>query len=134
MLAKTQADLDLLRQKAVFERKQGVETEIVGPNELARIGLIDPTKVVDGVKVLVPRAYPMYDSNFEEAVATLRAYLADFQNLNGELFRTQQESKVLAAEPLPDEGLGGGDGGEEGRLVRRLRVQVRRRKARHHAR
>jgi protoporphyrinogen oxidase/predicted dehydrogenase len=50
-------------------------------NELARIGLIDPTKVVDGVKVLVPRAYPMYDSNFEEAVATIRAYLADFQNL-----------------------------------------------------
>ena len=58
--------------------RQAVE---LATNELARIGLIDPTKVVDGVKVLVPRAYPMYDSNFEEAVATLRAYLADFQNL-----------------------------------------------------
>jgi hypothetical protein len=33
------------------------------------------------VKVLVPRAYPMYDANFEEAVATLRSYLQGFQNL-----------------------------------------------------
>jgi protoporphyrinogen oxidase len=49
--------------------------------ELARIGLIDPSKVIDGVKVLVPRAYPMYDANFEEAVATLRSYLQGFQNL-----------------------------------------------------
>ena len=50
-------------------------------NELARIGLIDPSKVVDGVKVLVPRAYPMYDANFEEAVATVRTYLGGFENL-----------------------------------------------------
>jgi hypothetical protein len=49
--------------------------------ELARIGLIDPSKVVDGVKVLVPRAYPMYDSRFEEAVDALAAYLAGFDNL-----------------------------------------------------
>jgi predicted dehydrogenase/protoporphyrinogen oxidase len=50
-------------------------------SELARIGLIDPSKVVDGVKVLVPRAYPMYDANFEEAVATIRSYLGGFQNV-----------------------------------------------------
>jgi glycine/D-amino acid oxidase-like deaminating enzyme/bacterioferritin-associated ferredoxin len=37
MLAKTEADLDLLRLKARFERAQGVETEIVGPNELATL-------------------------------------------------------------------------------------------------
>jgi protoporphyrinogen oxidase len=49
--------------------------------ELAHIGLIDPSKVVDGVKVLVPRAYPMYDSRFEGAVATLRTYLEGFENL-----------------------------------------------------
>jgi protoporphyrinogen oxidase/predicted dehydrogenase len=49
--------------------------------ELARIGLIDASKVVDGVKVLVPRAYPMYDSHFEEAVATLKSYLEGFENL-----------------------------------------------------
>ena len=37
MLARTAADLDLLRAKARFERAQGVETEIVGPNELAQM-------------------------------------------------------------------------------------------------
>ena len=50
-------------------------------HELARIGLIDPTKVIDGVKVLVPKAYPMYDSNYEAAVATVRGYLEQFENL-----------------------------------------------------
>ena len=30
--------------------------------ELAEIGLVDPAKVVDGIKVRVPKAYPMYDS------------------------------------------------------------------------
>ena len=49
--------------------------------ELARIGLIDPTQVVDGVKVLVPKAYPMYDANYEEAVQTIRSYLDTFENL-----------------------------------------------------
>jgi protoporphyrinogen oxidase/predicted dehydrogenase len=49
--------------------------------ELARIGLIDPSKVIDGVKVLVPKAYPMYDSKYEAAVATVRAYLEQFENL-----------------------------------------------------
>jgi protoporphyrinogen oxidase len=50
-------------------------------NELARIGLIDPNKVVDGVKVLVPKAYPMYDSGYEEALRVIRPYLATFENL-----------------------------------------------------
>ena len=49
--------------------------------ELGRIGLIDPAKVVDGVKVLVPKAYPMYDSKFEAAVGTIQAYLNRFENL-----------------------------------------------------
>jgi protoporphyrinogen oxidase len=49
--------------------------------ELARIGLIDPSKVVDGVKVLVRKAYPMYDSVYEDAVKTIRSYLERFENL-----------------------------------------------------
>jgi len=48
--------------------------------ELARIGLIDPDKVTDGVKVLVPKAYPMYDSRYEAALAVIRSYLAGFSN------------------------------------------------------
>jgi protoporphyrinogen oxidase/predicted dehydrogenase len=58
--------------------EQAVE---LATQELARIGLIDPSKVVDGVKVLVPKAYPMYDSRFEEAVMTVREYLDGFDNL-----------------------------------------------------
>jgi protoporphyrinogen oxidase len=49
--------------------------------ELARIGLIDPARVVDGVKVRVPRAYPMYDSNYQEGLPVLREYLRGFENL-----------------------------------------------------
>jgi predicted dehydrogenase/protoporphyrinogen oxidase len=58
--------------------EQAVE---LATQELARIGLIDPSKVVDGVKVLVPRAYPVYDSRFEGAVETLREYVEGFDNL-----------------------------------------------------
>jgi protoporphyrinogen oxidase len=49
--------------------------------ELARIGLVDPERVVDGVKVRVPRAYPMYDANYAAAVAVIRPYLERFDNL-----------------------------------------------------
>src|SRR6266851_117710 len=58
--------------------EQAVE---LAKSELARIGLIDPTKVTDGVKVLVSKAYPMYDHAYEEAVETIRAYLQRFENL-----------------------------------------------------
>jgi protoporphyrinogen oxidase len=50
-------------------------------NELARIGLIDPDKVVDGVKIRVPKAYPMYDMEYEQCVDVLREYIEGFDNL-----------------------------------------------------
>ena len=50
-------------------------------DELAQIGLIDPTRVFDGVKVRVPKAYPMYDAVYREAVEILQGYLAGFENL-----------------------------------------------------
>ena len=49
--------------------------------ELARIGLVDPADVLDGIKVRVPKAYPIYDGEYREAVAVLRGYLAGFENL-----------------------------------------------------
>jgi protoporphyrinogen oxidase len=57
------------------------EAVALAKEELARIGLIDPDQVFDGVKVLVPNAYPMYDSTYEEAVDVLRVYLEGFANL-----------------------------------------------------
>jgi protoporphyrinogen oxidase/predicted dehydrogenase len=58
--------------------EQAVE---LAKRELGAIGLIDVDKVIDGVKVLVPKAYPMYDVNYEEAVGTIRTYLERFDNL-----------------------------------------------------
>ena len=58
--------------------EQAVE---MAKNELARIGLIHAEHVVDGVTVRVPRAYPMYDAGYRDAVATIRPYLDGFENL-----------------------------------------------------
>ncbi len=49
--------------------------------ELGRIGLIDPDRVTEGVVIRVPRAYPMYDKGYREAVATLRAHVETIPNL-----------------------------------------------------
>ena len=49
--------------------------------ELAKIGLIDPDHVVDGVAIRVTRAYPMYDKGYDDAVATLRTFLATIPKL-----------------------------------------------------
>jgi UDP-galactopyranose mutase len=49
--------------------------------ELAEIGLIDPDKVFAGAKVRVPKAYPMYDAHYRDAVATISEYLRHFENL-----------------------------------------------------
>jgi protoporphyrinogen oxidase len=57
------------------------EAVALARGELARIGLVDPEHVVDGVKIAVPKAYPMYDRHYREAVATIRAYLRGFRNL-----------------------------------------------------
>jgi protoporphyrinogen oxidase len=49
--------------------------------ELGQIGLIDPNSVVDGIAIRVPRAYPMYDRGYVDAVTTLRAFLATIPKL-----------------------------------------------------
>ena len=49
--------------------------------DLERIGLLDASKVFNGVKVRVPKAYPMYDQDYREAVAEIRGYLEHFENL-----------------------------------------------------
>jgi protoporphyrinogen oxidase len=57
------------------------EAVALAKRELGRIGLVDPARVVDGVKVRVPRAYPMYDANYQEALPVVREYLRGFANL-----------------------------------------------------
>jgi protoporphyrinogen oxidase len=50
-------------------------------DEMETIGLLDSSKVFNGVKVRVPKAYPMYDQTYREAVAEIRGYLEHFENL-----------------------------------------------------
>ena len=50
-------------------------------DELARIGLVSADRVRGGHVVRVPRAYPIYDGDYADRVATIRGWLADFDGL-----------------------------------------------------
>ncbi len=49
--------------------------------ELAALQLADPSKVERGHVVRVPKAYPMYDAEYAERVATIREWLDTIENL-----------------------------------------------------
>ncbi len=53
----------------------------LGTEETARLGLLDPDRVIDGTVVRVPDAYPVYDPASRAAVAEIRAWLSGFSNL-----------------------------------------------------
>src|SRR5262245_17970490 len=74
----------------------------LGTREMAAIGLIDPQTVVDGTVVRMPKAYPVYDEGFEQALEIIRRYLDGFANLqvagrNGmHKYNNQDHSMVTA--------------------------------------
>ncbi len=47
----------------------------LGKREMAALGLLDPSKVVDGCVVRQPKAYPVYDERYAENVETVRRWL-----------------------------------------------------------
>jgi protoporphyrinogen oxidase len=49
--------------------------------ELAAIGLARPGRVEGGHVVRVPKAYPIYDADYEARVTTIRAWLGTIENL-----------------------------------------------------
>jgi protoporphyrinogen oxidase len=49
--------------------------------ELARLGLARPEQVERGFAIRVPKAYPIYDADYAERVATIRAWLDTIDNL-----------------------------------------------------
>ncbi len=53
----------------------------LGRQECAKLGLVEATKVVDGCVVRMPKAYPVYDKGYQEAIATVRAWLDTIPNL-----------------------------------------------------
>ena len=74
----------------------------LGARELETIGLLGGARVVDGTVVRMPKAYPVYDDGFMDALAVLRDYLARFSNLqvagrNGmHKYNNQDHSMVTA--------------------------------------
>jgi protoporphyrinogen oxidase len=49
--------------------------------ELGQLGLADPAKVEKGYVTRVPKAYPMYDADYADRVATIRDWLETVGNL-----------------------------------------------------
>ena len=69
--------------------------------ELHAVGLIDPDWVRDATVVRVPKAYPVYDEEYDASVRAIRAHLAGFDNLqtvgrNGtHTYNNQDHSMVM---------------------------------------
>jgi protoporphyrinogen oxidase len=74
----------------------------LGSREIEEIGLLGGGKVIDGTVVRMPKAYPVYDDGFMDALAVVRDYLTRFTNLqvagrNGmHKYNNQDHSMVTA--------------------------------------
>ena len=53
----------------------------LGRRECALLGLVDAAKVIDGCVVRMPKAYPVYDEGYQDAIATMRVFLDQLPNL-----------------------------------------------------
>lgn len=62
-------------------RMSDAELIALGTRELVALGLVKAEQVKDGAVVRVEQAYPVYDPGYREHVATIRAALEGFANL-----------------------------------------------------
>ena len=70
--------------------------------ETARLGLTRREDVLDGCVIRMPKAYPVYDKTYKEALATIRDYLSTFGNLqligrNGQHRYNNQDHSMMTA-------------------------------------
>jgi protoporphyrinogen oxidase len=70
--------------------------------EIAALGLARAEDVVDGCVVRMPKAYPVYDGEYHDAMATLREFFDGFENLqlvgrNGMHRYNNQDHSMLTA-------------------------------------
>lgn len=73
-----------------------------GKRELEALELVNATSVVDGTVIRQPKAYPVYDEHYRDAVDTIRAYVESFENLfsvgrNGMHRYNNQDHSMLTA-------------------------------------
>lgn len=71
-------------------------------SELEKINLVDSSLIEDGAVVRMPKAYPVYDSNYREYLRIIREYLSDIKNLqlvgrNGMHKYNNQDHSMLTA-------------------------------------
>jgi protoporphyrinogen oxidase len=74
----------------------------LGTRECAALGLIDPGDVSDGVVIRMPKAYPVYDLEYEDRLATIREFLEKLENLqligrNGQHRYNNQDHSMVTA-------------------------------------
>jgi protoporphyrinogen oxidase len=70
--------------------------------EMAHVGLVREQDVVEGAVVRMPKAYPVYDSCYQNGLADVRKFLADVPNLqlvgrNGMHRYNNQDHSMLTA-------------------------------------
>lgn len=73
----------------------------LGSVECERLGLVSAGEVLDGTVVRMPKAYPVYDASYGEAMATIRRWLAGIPNLqpvgrNGQHRYNNQDHSMLS--------------------------------------
>jgi protoporphyrinogen oxidase len=74
----------------------------LGKNEMQALGLVQAADVQDGAVVRMPKAYPVYDEIYAEAVAGIRSFLDTIDNLypvgrNGMHKYNNQDHSMLTA-------------------------------------
>jgi protoporphyrinogen oxidase len=74
----------------------------LGEKEIAELGLVKAGDVVDGKVVRMPKAYPIYDSDYQESLLTIRQFLSRITNLqlvgrNGMHKYNNQDHSMLTA-------------------------------------
>ena len=78
------------------------ELVALGTREIDKLGLVKADLVVDGAVVRMPKAYPVYDRGYSEAVSVVREWLGQFSNLqlvgrNGMHRYNNQDHSMLTA-------------------------------------
>jgi len=74
----------------------------LGAEETEKLGLIKKEDVLDGCVIRMPKAYPVYDKIYKDALATVREYLERFPNLqligrNGQHRYNNQDHSMMTA-------------------------------------
>ncbi len=74
----------------------------LGKKELEKLGFIQASDVIDGAVVRMPKAYPVYDSTYQEALQVIRQFLSSLTNLqlvgrNGMHKYNNQDHSMLTA-------------------------------------